>query len=181
MQSLDAGTVRLVGLTDQQVAWLTDSQIQTLSYRDFDRLDGEQIASIRNGWYFRGISENVRYRLDDEQVQRLDVSEISIRYLSPAQQGALTVEQIQSLTQSDVRYLTAEQVPHLTRDQMGSISNKWHFLNMSSAARAALSQNQLLAMRNVVFAQLNHQPTALFAPTEDHGPVMSVGTPVTDH
>lgn len=180
IQSLDVATVRLEGLTDQQVGSLTASQIQTLSYRDFDRLDevqithltGDQLASIRNGWYFKGISEEARYSLTDEQVQSLNVSAISIGYLSPAQQGVITVEQIQSLSYHDFRYLTADQVQHLTREQMGSIQNKWHFLRMSDAARAALSQDQLLALTNAVHAGLNHQPTALFAPTEDHGPVM---------
>ncbi|MFT5325477.1 MAG: hypothetical protein ACI8P0_003347, partial [Planctomycetaceae bacterium] len=182
VQSLDVAAVRLVGLTDQQVEWLTVEQIQTLSYRDFDRLDedqithltGDQVTSIRNGWYFKGISEVARYSLTDEQVQSLNVAEISIGYISPAQRNALTVEQIQSLTQHDFKYLTADQVVHLTREQMGSISNKWYFLRMSDAARAALSQDQLLALPNAVHAGLNHQPTALFAPTEDHGPMMTV-------
>ena len=182
VQTLDVAVVRLVGLTDQQVSWLTVSQIQTLSYRDFDRLDetqithltGDQITSIQNGWYFKGISEVARYSLTDEQVQSLNVAAISIGYISPAQRNALTVEQIQSLTQHDFKYLTADQVVHLTRAQMGSISNKWYFLRMSDAARAALSQDQLLALPNAVHAGLNHQPTALFAPTEDHGPMMTV-------
>ena len=123
VQTLDVAVVRLVGLTDQQVSWLTVSQIQTLSYRDFDRLDetqithltGDQITSIQNGWYFKGISEVARYSLTDEQVQSLNVAAISIGYISPAQRNALTVEQIQSLTQHDFKYLTADQVVHLTR------------------------------------------------------------------
>jgi hypothetical protein len=187
VQSLDVAVVRLEGLTDQQVSWLTVSQIQTVSYRDFDRLDetqiihltGDQISSIRNGWYFKGISEEARYSLTDEQVQSLNVAEISIRYISPAQRNALTVDQIQMLTKNDFRYLSAEQVVHLTREQMGSISNKWYFLRMSDAARAALSQDQLLALPNAVHAGLNHQPVALFAPTEDHGPMNSADTTTT--
>ena len=191
IQSLDVATVGLEGLTDQQVQWLTVSQIQTLSYRDFDRLSqdqiihltGDQISSIRNGWYFKGISEEARYSLTDEQVRSLNVTAISIGYISPAQRNALSVEQIQTLTTNDFRYLTAEQVVHLTREQMGSISNKWHFLRMSDAARAALSQDQLLALPNAVHAGLNHQPTALFAPTEDHGPMHAAGmvVPMEEH
>ncbi|MDA0283348.1 MAG: hypothetical protein O3B86_08330 [Planctomycetota bacterium] len=179
IQSIDVATVRLVGLTDQQVGWLSVAQIQTLSYRDFDRLNeeqithltGDQIAGIRNGWYFNGIAEEARYSLTDEQVQRLNVREISIRYISPAQRNSLTTVQIQSLTQYDFQYLSADQVVHLTREQMGSISNQWYFLKMSDAARATLSQDQLLALPNAVHAGLNRQPTAMFAPDEDHGPM----------
>lgn len=193
VQSLDVATVRLEGLTDQQVSWLTIDQIQSMSYRDFDRLSedqiihlsGDQISSIRNGWYFKGISEEARYSLTDEQVQSLNVAAISIGYISPAQRNALSVEQIEMLTKNDFRYLSAEQVVHLTREQMGSISNKWYFLRMSDAARAALSQDQLLALPNAVHAGLNHQPTALFAPTEDHGPMQEMAAgmvgPMEEH
>lgn len=187
VQALDVATVRLVGLTDEQVGWLTVDQIQTLSYRDFDRLNetqithltGEQITSIRNGWYFKGIAEEVRYQLTEEQVQKLNVAEISIGYISPAQRAMLTHNQIQMLSQREFGHLTAEQVQHLTREQMGSISNKWYFLRMPDAARAALSQDQLLALPNKIHAQLNHQPTALFAPTEDHGPMHEMASGMT--
>ena len=187
VQALDVATVRLVGLTDEQVGWLTVDQIQTLSYRDFDRLNetqithltGEQITSIRNGWYFKGIAEEVRYQLTEEQIQKLNVAEISIGYISPAQRAMLTHLQIQMLSQREFGHLTAEQVQHLTREQMGSISNKWYFLRMSDDARAALSQDQLLALPNKIHAQLNHQPTALFAPTEDHGPMHEMASGMT--
>lgn len=181
VQSLDVGNLKLTGLADEQVTWLTVDQIQSLQYRDFDRLSADQIvhltadqiASIPNGWYFNRIPELVRQALTDNQVHSLNVEEISIRYLSGTQQSMLMVEQIQSLTYHDFRYLDAEQVVHLTRDQMSSIQNKWHFLKMSDEARAALSQDQLLALPNAIHAALNHQPAHLFAPTEDHGPTIA--------
>lgn len=183
VQSLLVSQIRLRGLSSEQVAWLTVEQIQSLGYRDFERLDAtqvvnltaEQVASIRNGWWFTRMSEESRAALTAEQIVNLDVHEISIKYLSGSQRRALAVDQVQSLKSHDFRYLIAEQVPHLTLDQLGSVRNKWEFLRMSDEARATLSQSQLLALPNVVHAQMNHQPTANFAPDEDHGPMSGTG------
>lgn len=183
VQSLLVDRVRLRGLTDDQVAWLTVEQIQSLGYRDFERLGptqvvhltAEQVASIRNGWWFTRMSEETRAALTAEQIVHLDVYQTSLKYLTGSQRRALTIEQIQTLKSYDFRYLTAGQVPHLTLDQMGSVRNKWEFLKMSDEARASLNQSQLLALPNVVHAQLNHQPTANFAPDEDHGPMSGMG------
>ena len=178
VQALPVGRLNLYGLTDQQVAWLADAQIETLAYRDFHRLSAEQIvvltpeqiATVPNSWWFDDIPEEVRFSLTTEQVQALNVHNVSPKYISIRQRTELTPEQITSLGSGNLRYLNAEQIEHVTREQMASIRNRWEFHRIMPEARAPLSRDQLLAMPNHVFAQLNHQAAHSFAPDEDHGP-----------
>jgi len=178
VQALPVDRLNLYGLTDAQVAWLTTGQIQTLYYRDFHRLSAEQIvllspariSTVPNSWWFDDIPEEVRFSLTTEQVQALNVANVSPKYISIRQRTELTPAQIYSLSSGDLRYLNADQVQHITREQMASIRNRWEFERMTPESRAALSRDQLLSLPNVVFAQMNHQDANSFAPDEDHGP-----------
>lgn len=189
VQALPVGRLNLYGLTDAQVAWLTNAQIQTLQYRDFHRLPAEQIvvltpqqiSTIPNSWWFDDIPEDVRFSLTTAQVQALNVHNVSPRYISIRQRTELTPDQIASLRSRDLRYLNDDQVEHITRDQMASMRNRWEFEKMSSEARAALSRDQLLALPNHVFAQMNHQAAHSFAPDEDHGPMSGMDHDGHDH
>lgn len=189
VQALPVGRLNLYGLTDAQVAWLTDTQIQSLQYRDFHRLSAdqivllspEQISTIPNSWWFDDIPEEVRFSLATEQVQALNVHNVSPKYISIRQRTELTPEQVSSLRGGDLRYLNADQVEHITGAQMASVRNRWEFQNMSPAARAALTRDQLLSLPNHVFAQMNHQAAQSFAPDEDHGPMSGMDDSTHDH
>ena len=176
IQALRVDKIGLGGLTKSQISQLTTDQIQSLGYRDFERLSadqiglltGEQIESIRNSSWLRRIPEAVRGALTDDQVRHLNVRNVSIRWLTPRQLAALSVEQIQSLKPGDFRYLTAEQVVHLTNDQMAAIPNAGHFRAMSAASRAALSRDQLFAMDEKIFTSMMGLPSSFAGSHADH-------------
>lgn len=176
VRALPVHKIGLSGLTDSQVAELTKEQIQSLRYRDFERLSAEQIVLLTgkqvggipsSGW-LRRIPDTVRAALTDEQVRELNVRKVSIRWLTPRQRLALTVAQIQSLRSADFRYLTAEQVVHLTTAQMASIPNAGHFRAMRDEARAALTRDQLFAMDEAIFTRMMGLPASFAVPEDDH-------------
>ena len=178
VRALNVAKTQLSPLKEAQRLELSVAQIQSLGYRDFGylsasqivHLTAEQLQSIPNTWWFRRIPELVRQALTPAQIQALNVTKVSIGDLSGSAREHLTIEQIQSLHPNDFRYLSAEQAVHLTRAQLSSITNHRQFRNMSAESRAALSQDQLLTLPNMVHAAMNHRPASMFAPDEDHGP-----------
>ena len=167
IQALDVSDVGLGELTADQVGALSVGQIRSLAFTEFQFLTGiqsshltsVQIATIPDGWWFSRMSEEARAALNPEQVQSLDTSHVAIKHLNEGRRRFLSADQIQSLGYNDFPYLSAEQVVHLTSRQMSSIPSQWHFLNMSDAARAALSREQLLSLSPKLLAELSGQPT----------------------
>ena len=178
ISALPIDVVGLRYLTTMQVGYLSLDQLHQVEYDDFDELHGDQIddltvtqiASIPNSWYFTNISEEVRANLTVEQIQALNVVEVTINHLAAFQRLSLATAQIQSLDDGwYFHLLTAEQAMLLTPEQMGLIDSAWEFNQISDEARAALSREQLLAMPEEVHAQLLGLDAGMFSPDgHDH-------------
>ncbi len=154
IQALDTSSVSIKYLADDQVGELTTDQVQQLGYSDFrylqpsqvSDLTAEQISTISSSWWFSQMSDDARAELTSEQVQAIDTSSISIKYLADDQVGELTTDQVQQLGYSDFRYLQPSQVSDLTAEQISTISSSWWFSQMSDDARAELTSEQVQAL-----------------------------------
>ncbi|MCA9244973.1 MAG: cadherin-like domain-containing protein, partial [Phycisphaerales bacterium] len=78
-----------------------------------------------------------------DQVQALNVANVSIGYLTPDQREMLTPDQVDDLGYTQFRYLPVDQVEHLTPDQIATIPNSSWFATMSADARAELDADQV--------------------------------------
>ncbi|MBK9120783.1 MAG: hypothetical protein IPM18_14485 [Phycisphaerales bacterium] len=155
VQALQVDKVSIGYLTSEQVGHLTTDQIEDLRWSDFrflsvnevDDLTPEQIATIPNSYEFSRMSVEARAALSPEQVQALQVDKVSIGYLTGAQVGHLTTDQIEDLRWSDFRFLSVNEVDDLTPEQIATIPNSYEFSRMSAEARAALSPEQVQALQ----------------------------------
>ncbi|MCA9245169.1 MAG: cadherin-like domain-containing protein, partial [Phycisphaerales bacterium] len=85
--------------------------VRTLNYTQFKQLDGDQadylspdqIATIPNSSWFATMSTEARESLDADQVQALDVANVSIGYLTPDQREMLTPDQVDDLGYTQFR------------------------------------------------------------------------------
>ncbi len=158
VQALDTSTISIGYLNADQRQDLTADQVQDVSPAQFrylpaeqvEHLTTEQIEGISNPYHFYNMSSDARGALDAEQVQALDTSTISIGYLNADQRLDLTAEQVQNLNPDQFRYLPADQVEHLTTEQIEGITNPYHYYNMSSEAKAALSHEQIRALPDAI-------------------------------
>ena len=137
-------------LTVDQVQDLGPAQLHYLPADQIEHVTPEQFGQITNPYHFYNMSDDARHALDADQVHALDTSRISIGYLAPAQREWLTTEQVQGLSPSQFRYLPPSKVPDLTTEQIASITNPYHFYNMSADARHALTHEQIRAIPQVV-------------------------------
>ncbi len=197
IQALPINMVGIAALTDPQIDWLTLDQIQDVTYDEFDDLHlsqiddltTDQIASIASCWWFEAIPEDVRAGLTVTQVQALNTANVSVDHLTSTQRDVLTVVQIQAINDAwTFQFLNPEQVTHLTTDQMTLFNNEWEFHQMSDAAQAALSREQMLAMPESVMAAMLDLDAGMFSPSgaaveeehdHDHDTPAPTPTPTT--
>ena len=130
VQSLN---IRLIGISylfDNQVGWLTQTQIQWLRFFEFERLfPGQiplltptQIASIPEPSTFYRWSAEQKAALTLPQVQAINVAKVRIDHLTPTQVDWLTYAQVQALRIQDITYLTPQKVPLLSTIQVAAVS-----------------------------------------------------------
>jgi len=187
--NLNVAKIGLAPLTTEQIGWLSQAQIESLTYQSFQYLapsqipllTAAQIASIPDDWWFTRLSEDKRVVLTELQVQALNTAKVSIGNLIPRLRLALTIDQIRKLVGRDFRHLTRDQVQHLTEAQMASVTSSEDIRRMADDAETALSRVQLLSLRPKVAAGLmsmssslahSEDPTSPTAPATggDHGP-----------
>jgi phage FluMu protein gp41 len=142
VQTLNVAVLGLGGLTTDQIAVLTTSQIQSVGYREFERLNadqsalltGEQLQLIPNHWWFERIPDDVRAALTGDQVRMLSVETVGLSGLTAAQIAELSAAQVRTLSYRAFEFLTAAQTPELTAEQLQSIPNEWRFYRVSDSA-----------------------------------------------
>jgi ribosomal protein S19E (S16A) len=183
VSSLNVAKIGLSPLTAQQIGWLTDAQVQSVTYRDFQylwtsqipMLTGAQIGTIPDDWWFSRITAEGRAALTTAQIQQLNTARVSIGYLIPRQQQLLTEDQIRALGYRDFRHLSSDQVKHLTPAQMATVPHADHLRKMKDDAEAALSRVQLLSLQPQVTAQMMGMSPVLAADDPHHGSGSSAG------
>lgn len=154
IQALNVVTVGLNLLTPAQVGFLSNDQVRNVTFDDFNVLSAtqaplltaSQLQSIPNDWWFGRMSPQARAALTMTQVQALNVANVGLSGLAAAQIAVLTPAQVQTLSYDDFRFLPATQTQYLTAEQLKSIDNEWWFKQISDAARAALSGDQVRAL-----------------------------------
>ena len=158
VQALNVANVSPAYLTVQQREWMTPNQIDDLSYDDFrylqpgqaQHLTDAQVATIPDDWWMSQIPAAIRAEFDADQVRALDVSDVSISYLTATQRDSLTTAQVQTLRYSDFRYLPVSRIPELSAAQINSLPDNWWFQQFSTAQRNALTHEQIAAFRSNV-------------------------------
>jgi len=154
IQALQPSVVAAQLLTNQQVSWLSATQVRALNFWDFPRLSAShaalltynQVASIPNTDAFALWPPSTRAGLTLAQVRALDVRSISIGLLTSAQVLWLSDAQIQAIPFYDIVHLQSTQIPQLTTAQIGSIPSSLSLQTWSAASRAALTQVQIQAL-----------------------------------
>ena len=154
VQALNVADTGLSALAVDQTTVLSEAQIQSLNYREFERLappqipllSAEQLSTIPNSWWFGRLSDDTRSALTAAQVQALRVDNLGLSGLTPTQVAVLALDQIQSLSFREFHYLTETQTPLLSADQVATIPNSWWFSRMSVEARAAITPEQVKSL-----------------------------------
>ena len=154
VQALNVSETGLSALAADQILELSEAQVQSLNYREFERLappqipllSAEQLSTIPNSWWFGRLSDDARSVLTVAQVQALRVDNLGLSGLTPTQVAVLALDQIQSLSFREFHYLTEAQTPLLSTDQVATIPNSWWFGHISEEARAALTPEQVQAL-----------------------------------
>ena len=156
IHALNVAEIGIRRLTSDQIGWLSESQIQTLSSdRDFWNLSTEnivhlsadQLKLIPNDWSFGQIPSDVRSALTQTQIVALDVGNLGTRRLTAEQIGWLSADQIQTLkSDRDFWSLSSDNIVHLSVDQIATIPNDWSFKQIAEDARAALTTDQVQAI-----------------------------------
>jgi DNA polymerase III psi subunit len=155
IQALDVANVHLNLLTKQQLGWITQSQVQSLEYFDFQYvnpilvplLTPAQIATIPDPGPFVTWAADARAALTASQIRALNVAKVRIELLAPQQISWLSVPQIQSLGIYDSKLLNSQQIPYLTTMQIASINDPGPITEWTPAARAALTAPQIQALK----------------------------------
>jgi hypothetical protein len=154
VQALNVSNTGLSALAVDQISELSEAQIQSLNYREFQRLalqqtpllTADQLSTIPNSWWFGRLSDDARSVLTATQVQALRVDNLGLAGLTPTQVAVLALDQIQSLSFREFQYLTEVQTPLLSADQVATIPNSWWFGRMSVEARAAITPEQVKSL-----------------------------------
>jgi hypothetical protein len=176
VQALNVGAVYIQLLTAQQTGWLTAAQVRALPQHQFHYLPAThtplltaaQVASIPTIGSFGSWSAAARAALTVGQVQALNVDDVRLILLTPAQASWLTASQIRSLYYYDFHLLNAAQTPLLTTAQIATIPSIGSFGAWSAAARAALTlpQVQALNVSSVYIQLLTAQQTGWLTATQ---------------
>ena len=154
VQALNVSNTGLSALAVDQISELSEAQIQSLNYREFQRLalqqtpllTADQLSTIPNSWWFGRLSDDARSVLTATQVQALRVDNLGLAGLTPTQVAVLALDQIQSLSFREFQYLTEVQTPLLSADQVATIPNSWWFGRMSVEALAAITPEQVKSL-----------------------------------
>ena len=154
VKSLNISDVGVSLLTATQVGYLSAAQIQQVKYYELDRLGAAQIpyvtaaqlSSISTAGMLAEWSSASLGALSSAQVKALNVAKVRINSLPPEQISFLSVPQIQSLGFVDFDYLWPSQIPYITASQLRSMPNSGVLAQLSDAAQAALTREQILSM-----------------------------------
>jgi DNA polymerase III psi subunit len=129
--------------------------VQSLQYWQFNLLTTSnvvyltptQVATIPNTFEFQKISQDVRDLFSIDQIQALRTGPVRISVLNATQISWLSTSQIQSLEWFDYPYLSPAQIPQLSTAQIAVLNDPGPFADWTPAARAALTQPQVQALR----------------------------------
>jgi hypothetical protein len=134
-----------------QRAWLTPTQIQSISYREFGLLAStqlqhittNQVAGIPDSWQLSQIPSSVRNAFARHQVEGLRAHVRGmIRHIAPHQREWLTDTQVRSLHYTDFQYLPTQRALVLTHAQFMSIPDLyWWNTSFNTTTRDALRAN----------------------------------------
>jgi hypothetical protein len=143
-------------LTSEQLTYLSNIQVQELSFHDFAFLTAElipslsleQISTIPSAFQFSLLSSTARAALTPPQVRSLRIApEGTVRLLTNQQIDLLSDSQVQTLSASDFSALTVGRITALTTEQVGTISSAYSFSLIPVSVRHSLLPNQLIGLR----------------------------------
>jgi hypothetical protein len=146
-------TFRIDWLSSQQINWLTVAQIRSVIQFDFDLLTPSQvpsltpaqIATVVDDWTLRtSMPVQSRAALTEPQIQALNVDKTRIDWLTPTQLTWLTAAQAPRILLADLAIqLPATLIPYLSHLQIAAVPDNFIFSSWTSAARAALTAQQV--------------------------------------
>jgi DNA polymerase III psi subunit len=177
VRALNVATIRLELLTPVQVGWLSEGQIQSLDYYQFEYLPPSQvpllnvtqIASIPGPGILGAWSDASRAALTIGQIRALDVSKVPLRMLTASQIGWLNEQQVKSLPYTDFEFLQPAQIPLLSVAQFRSLPSTYNLRNWSDAMHARLTREQILALPIPVYGYFTAIGEMLYPPANYGG------------
>ena len=174
VQSLNISIVGVSLLTPTQVGYLSAAQIQQVKFYELNRLGPSQIpyvtaaqlSAISSAGMLAEWSSPALGALSSAQVQSLNVASVRINSLPPRQISYLSVPQIQSIGFVDFEYLWPSQIPYLTAGQLRSMPSSGILAQLSDAAQAALTREQILSMPVDYIAYYTRVETEQYPPSQ---------------
>ncbi|MBA4105505.1 MAG: hypothetical protein C0485_07080 [Pirellula sp.] len=138
-------------LTAPQIYALTATQVQQVKFYEFASLSPLQIpslsvaqmASMPTAGTLAAMSIPARAALTATQVRAINVANVGIELLTPAQTSYLTATQIQQVKWFEFTSLSPAQIPLLTLAQIASMPEAATLSNWTAEARAALTFDQV--------------------------------------
>ncbi len=164
VQALNTAVISTGHLTEAQRQYLTDDQyasigsISSIAYVPPEKvylLSTDVISDIPSDWYMSRYPEEVRAALTTEQVQALDTSSVSIKYLTETQRSDLTTGQVQNVRSSDIANLSATQIPLVTTTQISGLTSSYYFNMIPDSSLHAMTREQVLAVNDSLYE--NHK------------------------
>ncbi len=168
VQAINTSKVSVSYLTESQRQYITDDQYAAMAKQgDIQYVPPEKVpllsldlmASISSDWYMSQNPEEVRAAFTAEQVQAIDTSAVSIKYLTQDQRDELTSSQVQALRSSDLSLISVAQVPDVTTSQLSSATSSYYFGQIPVSNLQALNQEQVLAISETIFNQFKDRFT----------------------
>ncbi len=183
VRSINVARIRLDLLTPTQVSWLSQGQVQSLDYYQFEyllpsqiyMLSVGQVASIPGPGHLGSWSEAARAALTIGQIRSLDVSKVPLRLLTDMQIGWLTAQQIRSVRHFDFEFLQPAQIPLLSVAQMKALPSTYNLRTWSDAQLAGLTREQILALPIPVYGYFISIGEFLYPPANYAGVEASGG------
>jgi hypothetical protein len=121
-------------------------EFQNLSVEQVSELTPAQIGSIPNTEWFLTLPAGSLPMLSHDQVQAINTATVDIFYLTGDQRAELTTEQVQQLPYWEFQYLSVAQVGELTPEQVGSIRDTEWLLTLPAGSLPKLSHDQVQAI-----------------------------------
>lgn len=169
-------------LTTAQIGQMTTGQVQQFDHWNFPRLlptqipllTPSQIASIPSASTLSQLSDDQLNRLTIQQIQSLNVANVGLAVLTPAQRTLISIPQIQALKSVDFAYLTTAQLRVLTTDQFAATTAFNDLFALNEEQRYVLSSEQVLSLPLdllIRFTAVETNATQLlnFTPARDFG------------
>ncbi|MBA3482405.1 MAG: hypothetical protein H0T51_11370, partial [Pirellulales bacterium] len=162
VQALNLDTFEIRYLTSAQIGWLTESQVQKVRFYEFHllqpaqipQLTAAQIKSITQDGYLASWSAAARAALTASQVQLFDMTVFGAGRFTSQQIGWLNPAQIRALRFYDFSLLQPWQIQYLTTAQIASIPQWGYIGSWSAIARAALSAEQVKALKPGIYIDI---------------------------